>query len=141
MAPAGPPTGWPDGLPLPTAVDPTGTPIPESLVSTADPVSGDVTMFEFVEADGVAMQSAFTGVGTWAETAFASDSSGTPCRRDDASRAALAGGLNGTMTGGSWGCSGVLPDGRTIAVTTAFDDHNGSPVASLVLTVVVATAR
>lgn len=126
------PPEWPADLALPTAVDPTGAPIEGSLALTNEPVPGDVVQFDFAQADQTSMQSAFTGVARWAETSFAADPAGNECLADQASAAAL--------NGGQWGCLGILEDGRSIQVSTAYVDREGVPNAALALTVLIKRA-
>lgn len=112
-SPSDVPKAWPAGLPLPTASDPAGVPIAGSLVTNDDPPSGDVILFTFEQADGIALQSAFTGLGKWAQDSFEDWPDTTPCLKDEASRAALS--------GAPWDCGGKLPDGRFIQVAARVD--------------------
>jgi hypothetical protein len=107
------PGAWPDELLLPTAVDPSGVPIPGSLVTDDNPPDGDILLFTFREAGNTALQSAFSGVGIWAE-GLADVPGGAPCVKEDASRAALSGGL--------WQCDGLLGDGRLVQIATSVVD-------------------
>lgn len=109
----GTPAAWPADLPLPTAVDPTGAVIAGSLVTTDDPPDGDVVLFSFDQGEGTALQSAYTGVGVWAE-ALEDFPGGTPCLKADASAAALG--------GGGFNCDGMLADGRLVQISTSLAD-------------------
>jgi hypothetical protein len=67
-------------------------------------------LFTFHQGDHTALQSAFSGLGIWAESALAEFPDGTRCVGDEATHAAL--------NGGSWSCDGLLSDGRLVQIAT-----------------------